>query len=296
MSARPSVVVVVASLDRPDSLADILEDMGRQTEPADRIILSVTKPADLPEGLVESDTLRLLIGPKGLCNQRNTALEEIGTGSDIVLFCDDDYVPSRFLVERVRDFFMANSDVAGASGRLVADGINGPGITIADARAMLTRYDAEPMPPLVPIKERFGLYGCNMVYRRTSIDGLRFDARLALYGWQEDIDFAGQLRLRGGRLVATHAFAGVHCGVKLGRSSGVRLGYSQIINPIYLARKGTMRPRYAMRLAMRQFLANHARALRPEPWVDRLGRAKGNWLGIADLMLGRLTPERVIQL
>jgi GT2 family glycosyltransferase len=296
MAEPASVSIVVASLDRPESLAGLLEDLARQTEPAERVILSVTKAADLPEDLVESETVRILIGPKGSCSQRNTALDSLGEDTDIVLFCDDDYVPSRFVVERVRAFFAANSGVVGASGRLIADGINGPGIALDEARAMLASHDAGPTPGLAPIKDRYGLYGCNMAFRRAAIEDIRFDERLPLYGWQEDIDFAARVRQRGGRLVSTHAFAGVHCGVKRGRSSGVRLGYSQIVNPIYLARKGTMRPRYAMRLAAQQFVANHARALRPEPWVDRLGRVRGNWLGLVDLMLGRVTPERIIQL
>lgn len=293
MTKRLSVAIVVASLDRPESLAGLLQDLARQSEPAESIILSVTKTADLPDAWEAGGTVHVLIGQKGSCRQRNTALDHPGAASDIVLFCDDDYVPSRFMVERVRNFFAAHPGIAGASGRLIADGINGPGLSLAEARAMLALHDAEPAPRLEPVAERHGLYGCNMAFRRTAIGDIRFDERLPLYGWQEDIDFAAQIKGRGGRLVSTHGFAGVHCGVKRGRSSGLRLGYSQVVNPVYLARKGTMRPRYALRLVLRQFAANHMRSLRPEPWVDRMGRVRGNWLGLVDLMRGRITPERI---
>ena len=57
-----------------------------------------------------------------------------------------------------------------------------------------------------------------------------------------------------------------------------------------------MRPGYALKIALRNFAANHLRALRPEPWADRMGRAKGNWLGLLDLARGRITPERVLRL
>jgi hypothetical protein len=38
------------------------------------------------------------------------------------------------------------------------------------------------------------------------------------------------------------------------------------------------------------------RALRPEPWVDRRGRARGNWLAMFDLLRGRVVPERILEL
>jgi hypothetical protein len=134
-----------------------------------------------------------------------------------------------------------------------------------------------------------------MAYRVSAIGSTRFDERLKLYAWQEDIDFAASLHDRG-RVVKTFAFAGVHMGIKSGRTPGKRLGYSQVINPSYLARKGTMRVGFAAKLIIRNVVANHLKSLRPEPWVDRLGRAKGNWIGLADLLRGRVTPERIEQL
>ncbi|AZO77314.1 hypothetical protein B5U98_17255 [Bosea sp. Tri-39] len=45
------------------------------------------------------------------------------------------------------------------------------------------------------------------------------------------------------------ALRGVHRAVKRGRTSGLRVGYSQIANTVYLARKGTMRRLRALRLS-----------------------------------------------
>ena len=45
-----------------------------------------------------------------------------------------------------------------------------------------------------------------------------------------------------GKVVKIDAAFGVHLGTKLGRNSGLRLGYSQIANPLYLARKGAGYP------------------------------------------------------
>ena len=43
----------------------------------------------------------------------------------------------------------------------------------------------------------------------------------------------------------------------------------------------------------RNILANHVKTFRPEAWVDRKGRMKGNWMGLFDLVRGRLHPERI---
>lgn len=41
---------------------------------------------------------------------------------------------------------------------------------------------------------------------------------------------------------------------------------------------------------------NFTRAAWPEPFVDRRGRARGNLIAIADLLRGRLEPERAARL
>ena len=53
---------------------------------------------------------------------------------------------------------------------------------------------------------------------------------------------------------------------------------------------------FGLQLLVSNFLANHLRMLRPEPWVDRRGRAAGNWLALADLVSGRLNPLRAAEL
>ena len=288
----PRVAVVLASTGRRDSLAKWLECVGRQTVAPSRIILSVVSPADLPEGGSEKAGVEALTGPKGLPAQRNTALRHLDGDADVIAFFDDDYVPSRFCIEQMARFFQANPDVAGVNGHLIDDGINTAGIDVKDAERLVADYDAAHVPRLDVLCELEGLYGCNMAYRASATQGIWFDERLKLYGWQEDIDFAAQVGQRG-KIVKTNAFAGVHLGVKGARTSGVRLGYSQVVNPIYLNRKGTMGTRFAARILVRNLIANHIRVLRPEPWVDRMGRARGNWLGLFDVLRGRLTPERI---
>jgi hypothetical protein len=287
-----SVAVVVASLGRPELLDQVRSLMEAQTSKPDMLLFSVTGIADCPARLRPSPRLRVIMGRKGLCAQRNAALDWLGDRYDIIVFYDDDFVPSRYSIERIRAFFAAHPEVAGATGNVLRDGINDAGISFSQAREIVDRHDHRDFSPLCIVMGLRGLYGCNMAYRTAAIGSTRFDERLRLYAWQEDIDFAASVGKRG-RMVKTFAFAGVHRGVKIGRTPGKRLGYSQIINPSYLVRKGTMRRTFAARLMVRNFVANHVRSVRPEPWVDRLGRAKGNWIGIFDLLRGRLTPERI---
>lgn len=287
----PRVAVILASTGRPESLAKAVEYFRLQSLAPSRIILSVVSPADLPPDESMAG-VEALTGPKGLPAQRNTGLRHLAGKADVIAFFDDDYIPSRFCIEQIARFFQAHPQVAGANGHLIDDGINSAGIAVAAAERLIADYDAMHVSQLGVLRPLAGLYGCNMAYRSTATQDIWFDERLKLYGWQEDIDFAAQVAQRG-QIVKTNAFAGVHLGVKGGRTSGVRLGYSQIVNPIYLNRKGTMGTGFAARILLRNVIANHVRILRPEPWVDRMGRARGNWLGLMDVMRGRLTPERI---
>jgi GT2 family glycosyltransferase len=145
------------------------------------------------------------------------------------------------------------------------------------------------------VVEHVGAYGCNMSVRVSAVGKLRFDERLPLYGWLEDIDFTSQLR-RSGRVVELRHMLGVHLGVKSGRVSGQRLGYSQVMNPIYLVRKGTVPFSFAMDLLVRNVIANLIRSLWPEAHVDRWGRLKGNSMAAWHAMLGRIEPEYILKI
>jgi hypothetical protein len=287
-----SVAVVIASLGRPDLLAQMRDLIAAQTRQPEILLFSVVSAADVPADFAEDDHCRVIMGSKGLCTQRNNALDWLGGRYDIVLFYDDDFIPARTSVEGVERFFRTHPEVAGATGNVIADGINNAGISFEAALAILEKHASRDTTPNSIVGPLTGLYGCNMAYRVASIGSNRFDERLKLYAWQEDIDFAASLNDRG-RIVKTFAFAGIHQGVKIGRTPGRRLGYSQIINPSYLAHKGTMPVSFALKLMVRNMLANHLKALRPEPWVDRWGRVRGNWIGLMDLVRGRLTPERI---
>jgi hypothetical protein len=133
----PRVGVVVASLGRAEILGALLCDLARQTLIPKRIVLSVTTEADLPMDWNQYPNVDAIVVPKGSCVQRNRGIDHIGRTCDVIFFCDDDYVPSQFTIERLAALFAANPNVAGATGHLLADGVNSAGISTTAARAML---------------------------------------------------------------------------------------------------------------------------------------------------------------
>ena len=189
---------------------------------------------------------------------------------------------------------LANADVVVATGTLIADGIKGPGITAESARQLLAEDSGFDQGQ---VASTYGGYGCNFAVRLDQVrkNAIRFDEELPSYGWQEDIDFSRQLA-RYGKVVRSDRLRGVHLGVKHGRTSGVRFGYSQVANPVYLINKGTMSVRYGMRLALGNLFANLLRAGFPEQHIDRFGRLRGNLIAVIDLAMGRLHPRRILDL
>lgn len=288
------LAVVVASLGRRQILAALVDLLRGQTRPPDAICIVVSRPEDAP-AVEEARPIDVIIAPIGSCAQRNAGIERVLPDADIVVFLDDDFVPAPDYIEQLVMFFEDHPSAAGATGLVVADGVTGPGLSMAEALAAISAR--APISPENPetLEERVSLYGCNMAFRREAIETVRFDERLPLYGWLEDVDFSARAR-RFGPLYRTSRLIGAHLGVKGGRTSGVRFGYSQIMNPVYLRLKGTMGLHHAFDNVYRNFLSNHAKLFAPEPHIDRRGRIKGNWMAIADILRGRITPERISRL
>lgn len=287
------LVVVVATLGRRAQLARLLRFLTRQTRLPDAVVVSapdvshVELPDDLPF------PVKTVFGPAGLAMQRNRALDMVLGRFDIVTFLDDDFLPADGYLAGVVDAFAANPRFAAVMGRVILDGASTAGLDWADALDALARPD--PAGEAGPVVDHVGAYGCNMSIRAREIGEMRFDERLVLYGWQEDIDFTSRLRRRG-RVVCVPRLRGVHLGLKSGRVSGMRFGYSQVVNPIYLIRKGSVPASFALPLLFRNLGANLLRSLRPEPYVDRRGRLRGNFLGLSHLLRGRIEPEHAERL
>lgn len=290
------IAVGIATVGRPGILGETLNHLRRQTRLADRTILSVAAPADAggPDALA-AHGVEIIASPRGLTRQRNAILDAV-EDCDLIAFFDDDFVPAESYLAEVESLFRARPEIVLATGSVLADGSRGPGLAFSDALALLENVADADRTSSKP-REIYNGYGCNMVARMQPIreSGLRFDEDLPLYGWLEDVDFSRRLAAFG-EIVLADSLRGIHLGVKQGRQSGARLGYSQIANPVHLMRKNTMSYGRALWLMSRNAGMNISKGLWPESYVDRRGRLAGNARAIVDLLLLRLHPRRALDL
>jgi hypothetical protein len=291
---RLNIAVGIATTGRREVLSRTIDLLAQQTRLPDSLVVCPVTSEDLDVGQLEHFPVPAFAvsGAAGLPAQRNLILSA-QKDTDVIVFFDDDFFPFRDYLAQVERLFLARADIVALTGRPVQDGANGPGLTIEDALGLI---DAVPAANDV-ICPTYGTYGCNMAFRFDPIrkHQIFFDENLPLYGWQEDIDFSRALSPYG-RIVEWGLLQGIHLGIKSGRTSGVRFGYSQIANPRYLIRKGTMSRSFAGSLVCRNLAANLFRSFRPELWIDRRGRLKGNVLALIDMATGRISPRRILSL
>lgn len=295
-TAGGSVTVAIATTGRPDIVGHTIAYLAGLKDRPDRLIVSVAEPDDInPESLLSLPfPLEILRGPKGSSAQRNKVLDA-ECASAVILFLDDDFLIADGHISALRRLFRRHREVVMSTGRVLADGIHGPGLTHDEGVRVLANAPETPSAP--QIKDTYSVYGCNMAIRFSTLARFpeRFDENLPLYAWLEDMDLCRRMA-RHGRIVFDESLLGVHLGTKTGRSAGLLQGYSQIANPVYLIRKGTIRRAPALKLMARNIIANLVKSARPEPWIDRAGRMRGNMVALFDLARGRSSPDRILEL
>ena len=210
---------------------------------------------------------------------------------DIAIFFDDDFFPLQNYIEEAEKLMDENSDIAVVTGTLIADGARSAGISIDEGRELLKSAAPTEQPR---INDVYSAYGCNMVVKLsiTKHHCIEFDEKLPLYGWLEDMDFSRKAA-RYGRIVKANTVQGVHLGTKTGRISGVKYGYSQIVNPAYLYSKGTVSFHVALLHAGRNFVANSIRSIWSQKYIDHFGRLRGNLIGVWHIVNGCANPEHI---
>ncbi len=285
------LVIGIATTGRAPILTPTLRAIAGQSRLPDLALISTADHCDVDAAALAGLPFetRVLTGPRGSSPQRNAILDALAA-EDAVLFLDDDFLLAPDYLSRLEALLVEAPDIALVTGRVLADGVTGPGLSLAEGERVLARAPARPGA----VRPAYSGYGCNMAVRMAPVraHGLRFDEDLPLYAWLEDVDFSRQLAAHG-RLVRADALRGVHLGTKMARSPGRRLGYSQIANPIHLTRKGTMTARHALKLMARNVASNVWYTPRPRPWTDSRGRLSGNVLAVRDWATGRLHPGRV---
>lgn len=300
--------VIVATRNRAPEVSVLIERLSRQTLMPVKVVVVGTSAEDLPPPQhldnAFADRVELAISPApGLTIQRNHGLDILAaagllaSGDLIVAFFDDDFRPERGWLENAAARLLSPGGPVGVTGRVLADGVTGRGLTEAEADLYIEgRRKPDPhWTSAAKLTRRMSLYGCNMAVCSQVARECRFDTALPLYGWLEDFDFTGQAR-RYGQIAFAPDCVGVHLGSKGGRTSGVRFGYSQIANPLHITRRRNLPVDEAAALMVRALGSNLLRTGTRNSRFDYPGRLKGNLLALGDLLGGRCHPQRMIDI
>ncbi|PNH85221.1 glycosyltransferase family 2 protein [Arthrobacter sp. AFG20] len=284
--------VIVATVNRQDHLARLIRDLSQQTVRPDVVLVSAPEAKDLCAGIEGYvGWVVTIIGRRGASAQRNAALDHVPSDTDFVFFFDDDMTLRNDYIENAISAFAVSGEIVGLTGNVLLDGAgSGRPVSFPEADEAFVLSFESPSEISTKVAK---LYGCNFAVRLNAATDLRFDERLPLYSWLEDLDFSKRLAQRGA-LVREFTCFGVHHGSPSGgRTQHLRFGYSQITNPVYLWRKGSIKSANAAVLIFRPLLANLRGALSGDSKGARRARLKGNAMSVADLVRGRLTPERI---
>jgi len=292
------ISVILCSYGRAAVLDDTVRSVLRQTVVPQEILIVCPSPDHILPVTLGRHRVRFVTSAKGLTLQRNTALCQLRE-TDVVAFLDDDMELCPTYLERMRELFATDPSVMVASGKMLADGGRGKAVAREDAirlcqEAEEASHDASP-PITRPLD--YG-YGCNMMVRASVALRNRFDEKLSLYAWLEDSDFSYHCTRAGSPPVANQSARCVHLGWRAGRISGTKMGYSQIINPLYLWKKARV---FSLRHIVVQywarcFVANCIGVIWGDPQDDRLNRLLGNMLAAWHLIKGRCDPMMINEL
>lgn len=278
------IAVVIASTMRPATLAATLSSLSAQSRPADEIVVSVVNETDLPNPLPA--WAKAIFSERGASRQRNRGTESLSKDTDIVVFLDDDMILHRDYLRGIERAFADEPDAALIMGHLLANG----GVSVSQATSLLTRRSVSN--DYFTVKRNFGgVYGCNMCARYSVALAEPLDERLPLYSYMEDMDFGTRVR-RHGHIGYYYGSLAVHLRAKEGRVCHRALGFSEVMNPAYLAAKGTIPLSHALaHFILRKPIANLARTIIGPKRRSRMERFVGNCTAIGKLLSGKTRPE-----
>lgn len=293
-SSLQQTTIVIPTYGRAHILHDTVVALRTQTIAPQGIIVSAGNQESVLLPTRSLPGVEVLIPPqKGLPAQRNASIPRITT--PYTLFLDDDVELASDYIASMQLLFGKRPDLHLAMADMAADGARtDTGYSHARAQQILLQHALSNRITPVP-----SVIGCNMFVRTDTLRAVCFDERLPLYGWLEDLDFSTRVRRLGGIVINGYT-AMVHLGTPSGRISGLRLGYSQIVNPIYLWKKSgePSIPRLLIHFWLRLILSNliHSAIPTRNSRQDRRGRLRGNILAFIDLLRLRVTPERILSL
>ena len=293
------ISIIICTLNRPNILHQTIMSVNRQALAPRQIIVASPNLDHVLQETLALPGVEFVQTPVGLCKQRNKALEAVVQDTQLVAFLDDDIELAQSYLEEMSRLFHENPRIIIASGRMLHDGGRGARISREEAMEVCDTYDKihNTDAPL-SYKTVDSGYGCNMIVRYAGIGSCRFDERLPLYAWLEDRDFSHRCTKGRCAPVECENAVAVHLGWRSGRVSGVRVGFSTVVNPVYLKRKANTFS-FSFILVnywLRCMIGNILGVVTRDTEYDRVGLIKGNIIGFWHLISGRCDPEYILKL
>jgi GT2 family glycosyltransferase len=252
------------------------------------IVIAAEEDADAE--LCQLEHVSVIVGRRGGASQRNDGIDHVAPDIDFITFLDDDVELATDYLRNAREFLLTHDDIAIVTGTLLKDG----GVTRDEAKQLVDSASLQPINH--DYCARSGVYGNNFTVRRSVAAAVRFDERFCSYSWLEDLDFGKRCEVYGKSVTYAGSIA-VHLAVTSGRVSGLRMGFSQVMNSCYVHRKGLISRGEMLRSLWIPALRNNLiMLLLFDRKIDRWGRLRGNLLALWLLAHGRCEPEYVERL
>jgi glycosyltransferase involved in cell wall biosynthesis len=223
------VSVIVATKDRHHDLINLVRSLTEQSHLPNELVLVDSSETTIVSYTSDSFNVKYIhTNRKGAAVQRNIGIVNAESKADIMLFLDDDMLLDRDYLHVVVKAFQEDTQgiIGGMNGFLLQDG--------SIKKEKPSQYE------LIEVKD---LYGCNMAFRVSVIQGVWFDEKLALYSWLEDWDFSTIIG-RTHKLVECSQAFGYHMQSPAGRVNDMKLGYMQLANRFYLNKKHGLKVDY----------------------------------------------------
>ena len=129
-----------------------------------------------------------------------------------------------------------------------------------------------------------------------------FDENLPLYSYAEDYELSLRLK-KFGRVGRLSNAVGVHLQTPAARVSGKRYGYAMVANNWYFIKKGVCHlaapwsyVRFVLIVVLRALCINLGNVLSGKLQRDPWGQIQGNLLAVVDIICGRSSPQRILDL
>jgi GT2 family glycosyltransferase len=218
--------VIIPTYNRIHSLKRCLVSVLTQSRIPNEILIIDGSDSDSIYSLYEcfGDFIKIIKSDVGLTRQRNIGLKSLSNQAEIVLFLDDDLELELDYIEKIINCYEGDvkQKIGGVEGYPLIDGPH---------RRKIKSYPV--------YEQRLSLYGCNMSYRVSKIQGELFDENLKSYAWLEDLDFS--LRIgRNSKLVRVNNAHCYHYTSPKARIGNRKYGYMQIANWYYLNKKNSL--------------------------------------------------------